>query len=328
MANGYAAGDLIDNRYRVAGVLGRGGHGVVYLAEDEMLGSQVAIKCLSSALAEDASFKVRMGREARAMGALSGTSATQIFAFQKSNVGELYIVMERLAGRDFGRYLDEIEGHGSKLQPTKMLDLLTPIAATLEKAHALGIIHRDIKPGNIFILDDNTRGGVRLLDFGLAKDLKAAAFTQEGMIAGSPGYIAPEIWRGKAHEVDQRIDVYSLGVVIFRALAGRQPFDPRESLDRLLYNVTRGQRPSLIAVRPDLPRMMDDWVQKALAIDKDDRFMSVNKMWTSLRSILEDTRSRGAPDLISDIPPSVPWDIEVDVDIEEEAKALPRVPRP
>lgn len=89
--------------------------------------------------------------------------------------------------------------------------------------------------------------------------------------------------------------------------------------------MTRGQRPSLVALRPDLPRLVDDWVQKALAIDKDDRFMSVNKMWVSLRSILEGARPTGhgsVPDLISDIPPSIPWDIEVDVEIDEDLKGL------
>jgi serine/threonine protein kinase len=132
-----------------------------------------------------------MHREARAMGALSGTSATQIFAFNRAKQGELYIVMELLAGRDLEAYLHELERFGAAIDVRRIVTLLTPIAETLDTAHDLGIIHRDIKPGNIFVLDTMTRGGVRLLDFGLAKDLNATALTQEGMIAGSPAYIAP-----------------------------------------------------------------------------------------------------------------------------------------
>jgi serine/threonine protein kinase len=165
-SRGYSVGDSIDDRYRVTGLLGKGGHGVVYAATDEMLGSRVAVKCLNAELAEDPAFKTRMHREARAMGALSGTSATQIFAFNRAKQGELYIVMELLAGRDLEAYLHELERFGAAIDVRRIVTLLTPIAETLDTAHDLGIIHRDIKPGNIFVLDTMTRGGVRLLDFG------------------------------------------------------------------------------------------------------------------------------------------------------------------
>ena len=308
----YKVGDSIDGRYRIQGLVGQGGHGVVYAAIDEMLGSKVAIKCLTSALAADIQFKTRMHREAKAMGALSGTSATQIFAFNKAPNGDLYIVMELLAGRDLEQYLLELEKHGAKIDLVRLVNLLAPIADTLDAAHELGIIHRDIKPGNIFVLDSNTRGGVRLLDFGLAKDLNAAALTQEGMIAGSPGYIAPEVWRGKAKQADRRIDVYSLAAVIFRALAGKPPFDPKQPIDRFLIAVTRGERPSVCALRPGLPAALDGWVEKALSADPADRFASVGKMYTVLRAIAELPVKRDS----SVLPAAKPWDIDIDVDIE------------
>jgi serine/threonine protein kinase len=313
----YNVGDTLDGRYLITGVVGQGGHGVVYAAKDEMLGSKVAIKCLTANLASDIQFKTRMHREAKAMGALSGTSATQIFAFNKAPNGDLYIVMELLAGRDLEHYLQELERHGAKIDLVRLVNLLLPIADTLDAAHELGIVHRDLKPGNIFVLDNNTRGGVRLLDFGLAKDLNAAALTQEGMIAGSPGYIAPEVWRGRAKEADRRIDVYSFGAVMFRALAGQPPFDPKQPLDRFLLAVTRGERPSLRALRPDLPAAIDHWVEKALAADPADRFATVGKMYTVLRSIAELPIKR----ISSVIAAAQPWDIEIDVDIDVEVEA-------
>jgi serine/threonine-protein kinase len=320
---GYQRGDLLDDRYEVTGVLGRGGHGVVYAAEDTDLGAPVAIKCLDKTLAAEPGFKTRMHREARVMGKLSGTSAAQIFAFNKAKDGTLYIVMELLKGRDLEGYLGEIERHGARIQLLRLIELLGPIAHTLDVAHGLDVIHRDLKPGNIFVLDDLTRGGVRLLDFGLAKDLRADALTAEGMIAGSPSYIAPEIWMGKAHQVDLRIDVYSFGAVVFRALAGKPPFDGKQPLDRLLIQVTRGDRPSLRALRPDLPPTIDTWVQKALAIDKNDRFPSVGKLWSSLRDI--------ASMPVEQVPESrvAPWNVEVDVEIDVEVESLRagRLPR-
>lgn len=310
----YSPGTLLDDRYRIEGVIGQGAHGVVYRARDEVLAQAVAIKCLNAVVSKDATFKTRMTREARAMGALSGTSAVQIFAFSKTPQDGLYIVMEVLEGRDFETYLVDIEERGGQLDVHRLLDLLSPIAQTLDRAHEVGIIHRDIKPGNIFVLDNATRGGVRLLDFGLAKDLKADALTLEGTVAGSPSYIAPEIWRGKSHQADHRIDVYSLACVVFRALSGQPPFGKKKAFAHLLMDVTRGDRPSLHALRPDLPRAVDGWVEKALAIDRDDRFPSVGKMWQALAAIC-DKRTGAARPAPAPIPQEEPWEIEIDVDL-------------
>jgi serine/threonine-protein kinase len=226
-----------------------------------------------------------MEREARAMGALSGTSATQIFEFNTSADGTLYIVMELLEGEDLEQHLRGIEAGGGRLSGDRLVELLGPIAATLELAHARAIIHRDIKPANIFVMASKTRGPVRLLDFGLAKDLNAAALTKDGTVMGSPSYMAPEAWRGKPQELDQRIDVYSLGAVIFRALAGQVPF-PEKAVMQLLLAVTRSKRPSLTAKRPDLPPAVDPWVERALAASPADRFQTVRDLWSALLDAL------------------------------------------
>jgi eukaryotic-like serine/threonine-protein kinase len=281
----FEVGQVIDERYRVLGRIGAGRFGVVFRAEDVMTGAKIALKCLSPDATSEPVFRTRMQREARAMGALSGTSATQIFDYSKAACGTLYIAMELLSGEDLEKHLRALEERGERLSIDRLIELLGPIASTLELAHARGIIHRDIKPANIFVLAPGARGAVRLLDFGLAKDVNAAALTKDGTVLGSPNYIAPEVWRGKSQEIDQRVDVYSLGAVIYRALAGQVPF-PEKGTMQLLMAVTKNKRPSLHARRPDLPPEVDPWVARALAASPADRFASVSELWSALLTAL------------------------------------------
>jgi serine/threonine-protein kinase len=282
----FEVGDVIDGRYTVLGIVGRGGQGFVLHARDELLEAPVAIKCLHPSVAAEPGFKTRLLREAKAMGALSGTCAVQVLGFNKDTEAGMYIVMEFLEGRDFGAYLRDVERYGGPLSTDKLIELLGPVARTLDAAHARSIIHRDVKPANIFVLDSTARGAVRLLDFGLAKDLRADPLTQEGMVAGSTAYMAPEVWYGRPDLITSRIDVYSLATVIYRTLAGQTPFDATDAIDRFIVAVTRGPRPSLHAVRPDLPPAIDQWLEKALAIAPADRFESVHAMWSTLEAIL------------------------------------------
>ncbi len=282
----YQQGDVIDGRYKVQSLLGQGAHGEVYRAVDDVLGAQVAIKFLHADIASEPGFKTRLKREAQAMGALSGTSAVQVMAFSKAKNGGMYLVMELLEGRDLEAYLRELEARGTRIRTSKLVSLLGPIADTVQAAHEMKILHRDLKPSNIMVLDSAGRGPVRLLDFGLAKDLKADPLTMEGMVAGSPAYMAPEVWRGKPDLLDHRIDVYSFGAIVFRALAGAPPFDPKQPIDRLIYAALRAPRPSLVAVRPDLPASIDAWVLRALAADRDQRFPTVRDLWSAFCEIV------------------------------------------
>ena len=125
---GYAIGDIIDGRYEVTAVIGKGTHGIVYRATDVALGSQVAVKCLHPEVAAEPGLKTRMMREARALGALSGTAAVQVLGVSRTHDGGMYIAMELVVGRDFSAYLREIESHGGRLSVPKLMDLLGPIA--------------------------------------------------------------------------------------------------------------------------------------------------------------------------------------------------------
>jgi len=279
-------GDLLDERYEIQELIGKGGHGKVFRALDRQLSSPVAIKVLYGETAAEQDFRIRMEREARAMGQLAGTCAVQVLAFNKAPDGSLYLVMELLDGSDLGAYLKQSEVSGRPLPIHEVYEILEPIAETLHAAHEHNIIHRDIKPANVFVMRSRARGRSRLVDFGLSKDLSIEGLTKTGMVAGSPGYIAPESWLGR-RPVDRRVDVYGFGVLLFRTLATKLPFKTKRPIDELLIDVTRGERPSLHALRPDLHPTIDHWAQRALAIKPDDRFDSVEAMWSFLDIVLK-----------------------------------------
>jgi serine/threonine protein kinase len=281
----FGPGDIVNGRYRILDKLGSGAHGIVYRARDLETRGEVALKFLGDGKSLDPEYCRRIEREALAMARLRGTSAVYVHGLNLAQDGSLYLVMEVLAGRDFEDYLAEAERVGGRLKKPKLLEILRPIVDTLEAAHKQGIVHRDLKPSNVFIVDVTRGGGVRLLDFGLAKLLDESALTADGMVAGTPSYIAPEAWKGKSSILDHRIDVYSLGVLVFRALSGRTPAPKGNVLDVCSWAMT-GERPSLHALRPSLPRTIDVWVEKALAIDRNDRFQSVRALWTALEGLI------------------------------------------
>ena len=278
-----APGDELDGRYRLISEIGRGAYGTVYRGRDLETRTEVAIKLLRQST--DPELVTRFEREALALARLRGTSALYVHAFGRSPSGAVYIVMELLRGKDLEQFLVEAEALGGRLKPANMLELLRPVAATLEAAHARNIVHRDLKPSNIFVIDSDAGGGVRLMDFGLVKLLGADSLTSEGMVAGTPSYIAPECWSGAPKILDHRIDLYSLGVLVFRCLGGQVPYSTKNILELCRW-AQQGERPSLRVLRPKLPASIDDWVQKALAIAAGDRFQTVRAMWTSLEAVL------------------------------------------
>jgi len=275
-------GQVVGGRYRIDLAIGSGGQSVVYRAQDIRDGDWVAVKVLDQSLAQDPTFRERMFREARAMTMLTGTAAVRALDQAWAPDGALCLIMELLVGEELDDYIARFEEQGQRLPLDHLKWITQPVVRTLELAHQNGIVHRDIKPANIFVLQD---GSVRLLDFGFAKFTRMPSMTAFGEAAGSPTYMAPECWRGDPLKLDQRIDVYSLGAVLFFVLAGQPPF-PKTSLGDLMMKVTHDPRPSLHALRPDLPKEVDDWVEQSLAIDPDKRFVRVGAMWAVLAGIL------------------------------------------
>jgi eukaryotic-like serine/threonine-protein kinase len=273
-------GQRVADRYEIVQWVATGGQGYVFRAVDHATGGAVAIKMLREEFAADAAWRERMFREARALTTLAGTAAVQVYEQGFSEDQLLCIVMEWLEGVNFEVYLEQLEASGERLSPARLVELLEPIVQTLEAAHANQILHRDIKPANLFV---ETRGATRLLDFGFAKFTSLVRMTEYGHVAGSPSYIAPECWAGEMESLDQRIDVYGLAAVIFRALAGKPPFVG--SMMALYRLATMAPRPSLRAIRSDLPRKVDDWVRTALAIEPRDRFENVSSLWAAFKLV-------------------------------------------
>ncbi|NRA33310.1 MAG: serine/threonine protein kinase [Polyangiaceae bacterium] len=286
-------GQLIGERYQLMEKIGEGGQCVVYNAFDVIDRDRVAVKILKEEMSNDPEVRERMFREARAMTNLSNTAALRVLDQKWTPEGALCLVTELLIGRDLENYLDTIEATGIRLHPNAMFRLLDPIVSTLEQAHDRDIVHRDIKPANIFIIDAAQGGGVRLLDFGFAKFTHLSGLTGANMIAGSPRYIAPETWLGKT-DVGPSVDEYAFAAVIFRCLTGAPPFDIADVIN-LLRAVTKGERPKLTTLRPELPVGVDDWAQRALAVNPEERYGSVLAMWTALHAILKPTMLPPAP---------------------------------
>jgi eukaryotic-like serine/threonine-protein kinase len=276
------SGQLVGGRYELMEMIGSGGQSVVYRALDRIDGDHVALK-ISEWSDPDAT--ERMYREALVMSQLQNTAAVRVLHQCQTEDGSLALVMELLAGSDLSSVLHMREGRGLLADHAWMASILVPIVRTLEAAHERGIVHRDLKAENVFVLDPQNGGGVRLLDFGFAKMMRMPAITAAEVFAGSPSYIAPEVWREGAWRADPRVDIYALGILVFRLLGGRMPFEG--TTVEIARAALTGERPSLHALRPDLSPDIDAWVVQVLSIDPEDRFAKITAAWRALEGCLE-----------------------------------------
>jgi len=209
-------GQILAQRYRVQRLLGKGGMGAVYLADDEVLGELVALKVISSAFSVDeTAMAARFRREAAAARRVSSPSVIRIHDLGEARPGLLYLSMEYFAGRT----LTELIAQRGVVPLRDAQDMLQQIAAGLEAAHLAGVVHRDLKPSNVLV---GERGMIKIIDFGLATTTFADGLTATGAILGTPHYMAPEQLRGKS--VDARTDIYALGALSYHLVCGRPPF--------------------------------------------------------------------------------------------------------
>lgn len=269
------SGIVLDGRYRLVSLLGAGGMGHIYEGTHFALDRRVAIKVLPSELSTDARFRARFSREARAVARITHRNVVQIMDFGETPTGLVYFVMEFLEGRDLGAVLRDT----GRLPWPRARHLLLQAASALKAAHAHGIVHRDIKPGNCFVLDLPHEGlvdVVKLLDFGIAKVLDGTPLTLSpltgGEIVGTASYMAPEQAQGEP--LDARSDVYSLGIMAYEMLTGQVPFVGVN----FVHVVTRHihDRPApLHRVVPDIIPDVEELVLRALAKDPADRFQSM-----------------------------------------------------
>ena len=259
-------GTLFDGRYQVVRKLGAGGMANVYLAEDQELGRRVAIKILNDRHAGDDQFVERFRREAKNAAALSHPNIVSIYDRGEAE-GTYYIAMEFLDGRSLKEL---IVGRGPA-PVTVSVEYARQILQALRFAHRHGIVHRDIKPHNVLV---DAEGRVKVTDFGIAR-AGTSQMTEAGSIVGTAQYLSPEQARGAA--VDQRSDVYSLGIVLYELLTGTLPFNGDTPVEIAMKHLSTVPEPPSTR-RPDVPRDLDLIVMRALAKDPADRYQSAEEM--------------------------------------------------
>lgn len=266
-------------RYIITSELGQGAMGVVYKATDPLIDRVVAIKTINLGLAldEKEEYEGRFYQEAKAAGRLSHPNIVTIYDVGKS--GDVaYIAMEFLQGREVRDILND----GEILPVAETLQISSQVALGLAYAHEHGIVHRDIKPSNIMVIRD---GHVKITDFGIARMESASVRTQTGMVLGSPKYMSPEQVMGKL--IDQRSDIFSLGVMLYEMLAGRPPF-MGENVNAIMYQTLNGIPPPPSTLNPAIPDMLNFIVAKALAKSLDDRYQNAKELADDLRDCLKD----------------------------------------
>jgi serine/threonine protein kinase len=296
MATDPAVGTVVAG-YLIAAPVGRGGMGVVYRAEEVGLGGRpVALKLLPSDLAGDPAFRERFLREMRVAAAIDHPNIVPIYRAGEEQ-GRLYIAMRYVDALDLRRVL-QAEG---RLTAGRTLAILGQVARALDAAHARGLVHRDVKPGNILLVPpatDEEAEHVYLVDFGLARSASDdLTISGAGLFLGTPRYAAPEQVAGQP--VDGHTDGYALGCVLYECLTGRPPF-PAESNEAVLYAHLEATPPRVTAERPDLPPAIDPIVQRAMAKSKQDRFSSCRELVAVARSALApaSTARRPVPTLV------------------------------
>jgi serine/threonine-protein kinase len=269
-----APGKVLLSRYHIERELGRGGMGAVFLARDAQLGEQVALKIINAHLGGEAMEAAeRFRREASAARKITHANVIRIHDLgEDPEGGQLFLSMEYFQGMT----LAEIMRRRGALPLDEARDILGQVADGLEAAHRAGVIHRDLKPGNILV---NDRRAVKIIDFGLAKASFMAGMTATGLIMGTPEYMAPEQVRGR--EVDGRTDIYALGALAYHVVTGVPPFMGDSPIAIGFAHCTQPVRPPR-EIKPELPASMDAAIVRALAKEPRDRFDSVAEMRTAL----------------------------------------------
>ena len=250
--------------HRIDALAGRGGMGVVYRATDLALDRPVALKLIAPAAALDPVFRARFEHECRAAAAIDHPHAVEVFHAGEED-GVLYVTMRYVEGTDLGALLADEQS----LDPARAVGLIAQVAGALDEAHRHGLVHRDVKPTNVLIARRNGTEHAFLTDFGLTKRPEGdLGLTKPGFAMGTADYMSPEQARGG--EVDARADIYALACLLYKTLTGTVPFDRGSDLEKMWAHVN-DEPPSLLEVRPDLPRALDEAVRRAMAKDRDDR---------------------------------------------------------
>ncbi|MGN9755712.1 protein kinase domain-containing protein [Streptomyces sp. SD31] len=273
----YAGRALAGGRYQLRDLLGEGGMASVHLAYDAVLDRQVAVKTLHTELGREQAFRERFRREAQAVAKLTHTNIVSVFDTGEDDLDGMttpYIVMEYIEGRPLSSVFDEDVRQFGAVPADKALKITADVLAALEISHEMGLVHRDIKPGNVML---NKRGVVKVMDFGIARAMQSGvtSMTQTGMVVGTPQYLSPEQALGRA--VDARSDLYSVGIMLFQLVTGRLPFDADSPL-AIAYAHVQEEPAAPSSINRALPPAVDALVARALRKNPNERFPSAEAM--------------------------------------------------
>jgi serine/threonine protein kinase len=282
-------GTTLSGRYLVTRKVGQGGMGAVYEATHTLIGKRVAVKVLLEKYAQREAIVKRLKQEAQLASSIGNEHIIDITDFGNTDDGRTFVVMEFLEGES----LAECLSRDPKLPEQRILRIAQQCASALAAAHAKGVVHRDIKPENIFLLKRKEMDFVKVVDFGISKSLRASSeeeeavrLTQTGMVLGTPLYMSPEQARGD-EDLDARVDIYALGVIMYEAATGRVPFSGNNYLSVISQVLNEDPKP-VREVRPDISEEFEAIVFRAMAKDREDRYATATDMVHDLSSLLED----------------------------------------
>jgi serine/threonine protein kinase len=269
-------------KYKLARVIGKGGMGVVYEAQNTAIGKRVAIKLVLADLAKNKDAVLRFQREAQAASAVESAHIVDIFDAGVSDDGVPYIVMELLRGEDLGHRIKRL----GRLELGDALNVTMQILRGLGRAHTAGIVHRDLKPDNIFLVDrDDDSTFVKILDFGISKvarpgETPVQTLTKEGTVLGTPFYMAPEQAQGFA-DIDGRADLWSVGAIVYECLTGRAPHTG-SSYEQVIVNICTKDADDVRMHNPAVPEPVARAIAKALARERPDRYAKAREFLDAL----------------------------------------------
>jgi serine/threonine-protein kinase len=280
----YASGDVVAGKYVLEELLGQGGMGAVFRARNTVIDMRVAIKVLRADLDREL-LSGRLLQEARAAAQLSHPAIVRVFDVGQTALGDPFIVMELLIGESLASLLDR-EG---RLPATRAVQLLLPIADALSAAHAKGFVHRDVKPDNVFIVDEDGQVQPKLVDFGIVKSEPKGGesqLTQVGVVLGSPEYMSPEQARG-LDNIDLRSDVWSFSIVLYETICGSTPFESK-NYNALLRMIVEDTAPTLLQLRA-ADAALSAIVERGMSKNPADRWASLGQMGKALAGWLAES---------------------------------------
>jgi len=326
-------GAILRGKYEILSRIGAGGMGEVYRARHLHFDEACAVKLLSLGLMHDPQFVTRFRREALLMRKLNHPHAVRVQDIDELDDGRPFLVMEYVSGRS----LEDVIRAGGRLAPARALRIGIGVCDALAAAHALGIVHRDIKPGNVLVTALADGGeAAKVLDFGIARvrhesSLAGTTLTKAGLVVGTPAYMSPEQAQGFTGEkIDGRSDVYSVGALLFEAFTGRQPFVAETPLQVLMAHVST-PAPNAGTLRADLSPAINALLLRAMEKDQQKRFQSAAEMRAALQAALNELDSTAASALRAPepdtVPPSTPMPDSA-ITQESPAGTLPWTPSP